>query len=484
MRIDATPASSINPESPPSVVVLGAGPAGLGAAFRLSTRNRFTIHVIERNPEIGGNAGSFEIDGLRVDYGSHRLHPSCPEPILADIRHMLGADLLDRPRHGRIRLRGRWVHFPLKPFDLCRHLPPDFMLGVGLDSVGKIVRPRSTEDNFESILRRGLGETICRDFYFPYARKIWGVEPAALDATQARRRVSAGSLGKMARKVLSAVPGLKPKGSGRFYYPRHGFGSISEAYCKVATSSGVSLRRQTALTAVEIADGRACAVHLHSERGPERLPATQVLSTIPITTLARAITPQAPQSVLEAACALRFRSMILIYVVLETDRFTEFDAHYFPDPEIPLTRLSEPKNYGLSSLPGKTVLCAELPCAKTDHFWGASDRDLGILVTDALSTAGIPVRAAVKRVVTRRLEQAYPIYTRDYREHFDHIDGWLNGIDGIVTFGRQGLFAHDNTHHALAMAYALDECLDAGGALNRKLWDSHRASFEKHVVED
>jgi protoporphyrinogen oxidase len=163
-------------------------------------------------------------------------------------------------------------------------------------------------------------------------------------------------------------------------------------------------------------------VHLQSDGGTERSTATQVLSTIPITALVRAITPQAPQSVLQSACALRFRSMILIYVLLDTERFTEFDAHYFPDPEIPLTRLSEPKNYGLSALPGKTVLCAELPCAKTDRVWGASDRDLGALVNDALSAAGIPLRATIKRVVTRRLEQAYPIYTRDYHEHFDHMD--------------------------------------------------------------
>src|SRR5215831_10296476 len=171
MLRDARPASSFELESPPSIVVLGAGPAGLGAAFRLSSRNRFNVHVIERSPEIGGNAGSFDLEGLPVDYGSHRLHPSCPPPILADIRRMLGEDLLDRPRHGRIRLRSRWVHFPLKPLDLCRHLPPDFILGVGFDSLQKLAPRRSAPETFETILRRGLGNTICRDFYFPYARK-------------------------------------------------------------------------------------------------------------------------------------------------------------------------------------------------------------------------------------------------------------------------------------------------------------------------
>jgi protoporphyrinogen oxidase len=82
------------------------------------------------------------------------------------------------------------------------------------------------------------------------------------------------------------------------------------------------------------------------------------------------------------------------------------------------------------------------------------------------------------------LPQAYPIYDRDYRRHFDSIDAWLNSLEGVVTFGRQGLFAHDNTHHALAMAYALDKCLDDTGTLDRTRWAAERVRFQQHVVED
>ena len=112
------------PES--SFVILGGGPAGLAAAFKLAERGRRPVTVLERAPVVGGNAGSFVIDGIPVDYGSHRLHPVTPPAVMADIRRLLGDDLLDRPRHGRIRLRGRWVHFPLKPIDLLTPLPPSF----------------------------------------------------------------------------------------------------------------------------------------------------------------------------------------------------------------------------------------------------------------------------------------------------------------------------------------------------------------------
>jgi protoporphyrinogen oxidase len=158
---------------------------------------------------VGGNAGSFEQAGQRLDYGSHRLHPACDPEVLADIRALLGEDLLDRPRHGRIRLRGRWIHFPLKPVDLLLRLDPRFAAGTLRDMALKAL-PRSAagDDTFASVLLANLGPTICRDFYFPYARKIWGREPEALSGIQARRRVSAGSFAMCARCCRRA--GLKP----------------------------------------------------------------------------------------------------------------------------------------------------------------------------------------------------------------------------------------------------------------------------------
>jgi protoporphyrinogen oxidase len=465
------------------LLVIGAGPAGLGGAYQLARRGCFDVTVIEREAAVGGNAGSFDLAGLRVDFGSHRLHPSCAPDILADIRGMLGDSLLDRPRHGRIRIQGRWVHFPLKPVDLVTHLPLSFAAGAIGDSVRKLAARRVPAETFEGVLEHGLGRTICQSFYFPYARKIWGLPPVELDAEQARRRVSAGSLGKMLRKVMNAVPGFKRPGAGRFFYPRRGFGSISEAYGEAATAAGARLLLESQVTSFEPGGGGVC-VGLRREGKEQRIFGRQVLSTIPLTILARLMRPAAPAAVLSSAASLRFRSMLLIYLVLETERFTEFDAHYFPDAEIAITRLSEPKNYGLASLPGRTILCAELPCFQDDAVWHMSEEALGQLVKDALAASGIPVRCPISQVIAKRLPQAYPLYTREYREHFDRVDQWLNGIDGILTFGRQGLFAHDNTHHALAMAYAASDCLDDAGTLNRARWQDHRMAFRHHVVED
>jgi len=480
--MDAPDDGRTRPEAA-SFVVLGAGPAGLGAAVSLARRGFGNITVVERHTKVGGNAGSFELEGMLVDYGSHRLHPACDPRILADIKGMLGPDLLDRPRHGRIRLRGRWLHFPLKPFDLALRLPPSFAFGVLSDKLS-LSRNGSHPDTFASVLERGLGTTICRDFYFPYAEKIWGVPPADLDAVQARKRVSSGSIGRMVRKVLRAVPGFRPAGSGRFFYPRLGYGQICDAYHKKALELGADVQLGSAVTGIDICHGRVASVCVQRGSSIERLPAGQVLSTIPLPILVRAVRPSPPPEILAAADALRYRAMVLVYLALQTDRFTEYDAHYFPERNVTITRLSEPKNYGLSGPAGVTVLCAELPCAPNDSVWSETDEQLAGRVIEDLRTAGLPVRVPVRSVLTRRLREAYPIYDRTYGAHFGQLDDWAARIEGLVTFGRQGLFAHDNTHHALAMAYALGECFDSGGRLDRARWAVHRKAFESHVVED
>ncbi|WP_051309216.1 protoporphyrinogen/coproporphyrinogen oxidase [Desulfogranum japonicum] len=473
----------------PRVAILGAGPAGLGAAFQLARQQSAEVTVLEQNSYVGGNAGSFELNGIHLDYGSHRLHPACDPEVLRDIRSLLKADLLDRPRHGRIRLRRRWIHFPLKPLDLALKLPPAFAIGT----FGDILRKQFPGGNdnsgcgketFASVLQAGLGRTICRDFYFPYARKLWGTEPESLSAIQAHRRVSAGSLAKIVRKVLAAIPGLKPEGSGRFFYPVKGFGQISEAYYQAAVQAGVQFHFNTSLTSVNM-QGASRSVSFLQDGQEKTIETDNVWSTIPITVLARLLMPSVPMKVLEAAENLAYRSMILVYLILEQNQFTEYDAHYFPETAIGISRLSEPKNYNASIQPeGKTILCAELPCSKDDDVWTQSDEELGTLVCESLAAAGIPIQTTVLEVVTRRLPQAYPIYTNGYDEYFDQLDKWLGGVDGLLTFGRQGVFAHDNTHHALFMGYSAARCLDEEGQFDSSQWQRYREIFKTHVVED
>jgi protoporphyrinogen oxidase len=469
------------------VVILGAGPAGLGAAYQLRRRQRARVTVLERGARVGGNAASFQFNGHWVDYGSHRLHPACAPEILDDIRSMLGQELLDRPRHGRIRLRGRWVHFPLKPLDLVRNLDAGFTAGALRDAAVRMLRrPPADPGSFAEALRARLGPTICEDFYFPYARKIWGLEPEQMAAEQAQRRVAANSPAKLVRKVLAQVPGLRSPGAGRFFYPRKGYGQIVEAYARAASEAGAAVRLEWSVSGLMAPESEGAPWTVTAEHQGEirTLEADHVWSTIPLTLLAGMTRPTPEAEILEAVATLDFRSMLLVYLELPVDRFSEYDAHYFPGADVGITRLSEPRNYSASSEPpGRTVLCAELPCSPADEVWTATDHELAQRVVRDIEAAGLTLPAAPVAVLVRRLRHAYPIYTRDFARPFARLDAWAAARPRLLTFGRQGLFAHDNTHHALAMAYAAADCLEPGG-FDAPRWAEYRKEFEKHVVVD
>jgi protoporphyrinogen oxidase len=429
-----------------AVAVLGGGPAGLYAAWKAAAAGHDVV-VHERAPHPGGMAASFEVAGIRVDHGSHRLHPATDPAILAELQGLLGSDLQWRPRNGRIRLEGSWVKFPLSLPDVVRHLPRSFATGVVRDT---LTRRTPRADTFAEVVRAGLGPTMLDRFYGPYARKLWGLDPELLSGEQARRRIAASSPTAMVRKVVR-------RGPAGFWYPTHGFGQLTEALADAAVAAGAELRCGSEVTSLD-------------------LDAEAVWSTLPLTALARiGGGPDVP---------LTFRALVLVYLVLDRTVWTTWDAHYLPGPETMASRVSEPRNYRdrPDDAVGRTVLCAEVPCQVGDEVWTASDDELGAAVAAGLARCGLPDAAPVD-VTTRRVPAAYPVYALGFEQPLTALEAWAATLPKVVSFGRGGLFAHDNTHHALAEGRAVVECL-GDGRWDAAAWSRARAGFAAHVVED
>ena len=463
------------------IIVLGAGPAGLGLAFRAAGAGH-DVTVIEREDRVGGAAGSFNVAGVRVDHGSHRLHRAIAPEILSDLQDLLGDDLQRRLRHGRIRLAGRWLPFPLTPVATIRHLPRGFGICAAIESLTSWAR-RPQADTYSEIVRAGLGPTMAARFYEPYAWKLWGIDPGEISGEQARRRIAAATPTALIRRVLA---GRDPE-ARTFLYPRRGFGQLWEALAAAATARGATITLGRTAVAVD-RDGEAPVVRL-GDGGAVR--GRHLYSTVPLPVLVRLLRPTAPDDVLAAAARLRTRAMVLVYLVMGRDRHTPFDAHYLPERWTPVTRISEPKNYRAGH-PGsndagdpddRTVLCAEVPCARGDKVWRASDAELAAMVHATLRSAGLPDDAPLD-VVVRRLPSAYPIYDRGFAAHLDLLDRWVGHLPDVTTYGRNGLFVHDNSHHALAMAWAAADALGPDGAPDPAAWAAARKRFRHHVVED
>jgi protoporphyrinogen oxidase len=459
------------------LVILGAGPAGLAAAWRAARRG-IKVTVFERADRLGGLAGSFDVAGMRVDHGSHRLHPSIPASILADLHDLLGDDLQTRRRNGRLRVADRWVGFPLHANDLARHLPASMLARIAKDSATASFR-RPHADTYAEVLRAGLGPTLYENLYGPYARKLWGVSGERISGEQARRRVSAHTALKVA--VRLARRGHSDGRGHIFHYPRRGFGQIVETLAEAATSAGAQIRLAAEVDSVRASEDE---VTITTQDG-DVVTAGHAYSTLPLPQLARICRPAPSLTDMESAARLRYRAMLLVYVVHGGGRWTLYDAHSIPGPETPITRISEPANYrdSASDPADMSVVCAEIPCAMTDDVWGMSDEALGDLVDESLARTGLPMVNRV-HVETRRLGQVYPIYRLGFEADLAAIDQWSRMLRRVVSFGRQGLFVHDNTHHAMQMGYDAVDALRDDGRFDRYAWTAARQRFSDHIVED
>ncbi len=469
------------------ILILGAGPAGLTLAVQLlkEYHDLCDVTLIEQQPYVGGLSASFEESGIIFDYGSHRLHPAICEHILSEIDSYLGNDLLKRERNGRIYLQKKYVRFPLNPFDLCKRLPVSFMANFAKDVVFKLIPHKSRAQlSFADVLLNGLGKTLCESFYFPYAVKLWGIAPDRIAAVQAKRRVAAGSVSKIIRKAFGCVAGSNRKQGSFFYYPKKGFGQICSALADQARQMGGVIHLSSRVKSIHSPNGQSYKVSVTSGAKPDTFFADFIFSTIPVTSLICSL-QNVPEKVVMAGRSIHYRNMVLCYFILDTDRFTRYDAHYFPETDIVFSRVSEPKNYSCSSIPKhRTGICVEIPCSPGDTIWNASDEELKKRVLDDLKRVGLAFPCPPVAFFSKHLSHAYPVYDLDYKHHYDLIDRYLSGFKTLVSLGRQGLFVHDNTHHTMETAYCAVNCLSEKMVFDHTKWNACRDEFEKHVVVD
>lgn len=454
--------------------VVGGGPAGLAAAYRLTQLGAGPVLLAERAEALGGLAAGFRQGLYTLDYGPHRLHPETDPAVMADLRALLGGELRYRPRRGLIHLDGRYVPYPLGLRSLgTLGLPLAARLALGLAR-----RPRGRQPaSYADVVRARLGEPMYRLFYEPYARKVWGVPAEGIAADQADLRVNQRGPADLVRALLGHA------GPTGYYYPAGGFGRIPAAYAGALAAAGVCLRTAVEVRAVRWSAGRVHALTLQDRAGAATVVEVDDLCwSAPPAALLQALDPAPPAEVMAAAQALRHRALVLCYVVLDVDRVGTADTYYFPSERFPFNRVIEQKHFSASLVPaGVTVLGMDIPCAAGDALYSASDARLRDLVEPALGAAGL-LPGRVVDVFSRRLAAAYPVYDLKYRAALDVVESFLHTIGNLWLIGRQGLFLHNNTHHSLVMGYRAAEAM--AGDRDRAAWRRAVAGFRGLRVAD
>ncbi len=451
----------------PDALVVGGGPAGLATALLIARTGR-SVALVEASDRLGGMAASVEVAGQRVDLGSHRLHPAASPAARTLLDGLLGDDLQVRTRRGRLRVRDRWVGFPLRTGDLLRSLPPAVTARIAVDLAAGTFR-RERADTYADVVRARLGPTVLAELHGPYAGKVWGRPPDELAGDLARRRIALrGPVDVASRLGRAARP------SGRtFLYPRLGYGQVVDRLAEEAVAAGADLR--TGVAPVTVAPGAGPQVVLSDGA---RVRPGRVFWTAPLPALVATAGGQ------PSAAAVTHRGVALVYLAVDRPRYLPFDAHYVADPAVAFHRLSEPKNYRDGpDPPGRTVLCAEVACTPGDEVWHATPPQLGEKVRAGLDRLDLP-DPGPGAVEVVRLGSVYPVLTPESVASVRALLDWAGGLPGVTLLGRQGLVVADNLHHVLDMAVAAVTCWRADGTWDDAGWAAALARFRDHVVQD
>lgn len=431
--------------SPPPLLILGGGPAGLGVAF-YAERAHLPFAVYERSPHFGGICRTFRLGEHRYDCGAHRFHDR-DAAITADVRSLLGDALRRVEAPNQVWDGGRFLEFPPTPLGLLR--------SCGLIEAGRLALELARErwrarpsQSFEDFAVRRFGATLSRKILLNYSEKLWGLPASELSPDAATQRLQGLTLSSL----LSDLAFARRKSAhldGGFLYPDEGYGQICERLESSLPPAALQPNREVvhleckggAVTRVAFADGEAV------------VPKGRIVSTLPLPQLVKLLGDALPPEAHRAAEALRFRQLRLLFLRLGRPRVSTNASIYVPDQRFCVSRVCEPKNRSSAMSPAlETALVAEVPCFLDDPISRMPDGDLAARVILELGLIGLIEPSEVIEWRHHFVSNAYPIYARAYADHVGIIRAALPRVVNLDTLGRAGLFFYSHLHDQLRWA--------------------------------
>ena len=466
------------------VVVVGAGPAGLTAAYELSKQG-FRVTVLEASETMGGISQTAQYKGYRFDIGGHRFFTKI-EPVQAIWEELLASEFISVPRMSRIHYQGKYFDYPLRAMNALRGLGMINAVRIVLSYLNAQMNPTLVEENFEEWVTNRFGKRLYEIFFKTYTEKVWGIPCTEIRAEWAAQRiqglslakaiVSATALNKRSTKIKSLI--------NEFRYPRLGPGQMWEAARDRIVALGNRVLTNHHVSAIEYQTDpvtglrRATAVRAATPAGERRFAANHIITTMPLRSLVRALEPAVPAPVRAAAEGLRYRDFLVVALIVEGEDLFPDNWIYIHTPGVRVGRIQNFNNWSRAMVPepGKTCLGLEYFCFEGDGLWTSSDAELIALATRELGELGMAAGRPVVDGTVIRMPKAYPIYDAEYREHLDRVREFIDPIENLHTVGRNGMHKYNNQDHS--MLTALMAIWNMQGA-SHDIW-SVNTDFEYH----
>lgn len=436
------------------VIVVGAGPAGLTAAWELA-KSGHEVQVLERDPKyVGGLARTLSYKGLRFDIGGHRFFSKNPE-ITRWWRERLPNDFIRVKRLSRIIYRNRFFDYPLKPGNALAGLGVFTSMNCILSYFWRRLNPIAPEQSFADWVINRFGDRLYRIFFKTYTEKVWGMPCHEISSDWASQRIKGLSL---VRAILTAFwsrrseEGLTKTLIDQFEYPRLGAGMLWEKTRDEIVGFGGNILMGRTIVGLKRERNRIVSVKARSSSGAtEEFMADEFIVSMPLRDCVLAMEPPLQSQVRTAAGRLSYRDFILVAMIVNRTELFPDNWIYVHDPEVKVGRIQNYNNWTseMAGRPGVTCLEFEYFCSQNDGFWKKSDEEILVVAKDELEKLGLARASEVSDGCVVRAEKAYPVYDFEYRENVEIIRNGLEEIENLQVIGRNGMHKYNNQDHSM-----------------------------------
>ena len=432
--------------------MIGAGPAGLAAAYGLAERDLPTT-IFERDPWVGGIARTVEHRGYRFDIGGHRFFTKV-EGVQRLWEETLGDDFLLRSRLSRIHYRGHFFHYPLRPLDALTGLGAVESARILASYVRARAFPIPDESTFEQWVVNRFGRRLFEIFFETYTEKVWGIPCSAISADWAAQRIRNLDL---SAAVKNALLGGRQNGEivasliDRFHYPRLGPGMMWERWRDRLSGQGVETVTGAEVVRLHHQGGRIVAADVRSGDREERVHGSHFVSTMPLRDLVSALEPAAPPDVRAAAERLRYRDFLIVVLIVDAAELFPDNWIYVHSPGVRVGRIQNFKNWSPAMVPDPrtTSLGLEYFVSRGDDLWTAGDDELIRLGASEAASLGLLSGRDILDGVVVRVPDAYPVYDGASRSAVATIRDHLARIGNLYPIGRNGQHRYNNQDHSM-----------------------------------
>jgi protoporphyrinogen oxidase len=507
-------------QKPKTALIIGAGPAGLTAAYELLKRTDIQPIILERSGDIGGISKTVNYRGNRIDIGGHRFFSKSDRvmewwlnimpmeqgensPIIqyqgksrtVDISsnpHATGDPdkvMLLRPRISRIYFLRKFFSYPISlSLDTLKGLGLTQTVGIMFSYVAARLFPRKPETSLEDFFINRFGKRLYGLFFKDYTEKVWGVSCQKIPAEWGAQRLKGISIGKalahagkrLTRKSNGQGADVHQKGTEtslieRFLYPKFGPGQLWEEVARQVVESGGVIRMNQEVKGIEVRDGQVTAIRVvnQSTGQTERIEGDYFFSTMPVKDLVAGMVGDVPQKVREVAAGLQYRDFITVGVLLRKLLLEDLKDTwiYIQEKDVRVGRIQLFNNWSPSLVKDQDTVWIgmEYFCNNWDDFWNQPDEKIKQQAVEELEKMKLALASDVLDITVLRMEKTYPAYFGTYGE-FDTVRKFLDGFENLFLIGRNGMHKYNNSDHSMLTAMVAVDNISQGITDKANIW--------------